>query len=182
MSQAWGQNDPTSGTNCPDGRAQIDPMEEPKLTQPIPETTRDYTETTTEKDIYSSGTPEPQDTKEKKENRIPIEEVKKILGYLNSKTGAHYKSQAKANEQKLNARWNEGYRLDDFKKVIDTKVNEWGNDEHMKKYLRPVTLFGTKFEDYVNQQSVQNTNVSTGGGYEASGPQIDENMLKDLPF
>ena len=49
------------------------------------------------------------------------------------------------------ARLNEGYSLDDFKQVIEKKVNEWKGTE-MEKYLRPETLFGTKFENYLNQK------------------------------
>ena len=40
--------------------------------------------------------------------------------------------------------------IDDFKTVIDKKADDWiGTD--MEKYLRPETLFGTKFESYLNQ-------------------------------
>ena len=46
--------------------------------------------------------------------------------------------------------------MDDFKRVIDTKVKQWLNDDNMRKYLRPETLFGTKFEAYLNE-SIQST-------------------------
>ena len=45
---------------------------------------------------------------------------------------------------------NEGFNLDDFKRVIDIKVDDWRGTE-FEKYLRPETLFGTKFENYLNQ-------------------------------
>ena len=38
-----------------------------------------------------------------------------------------------------------------FKQVIDTKVKDWGNDSKMNQYLRPITLFSSKFDDYLNQ-------------------------------
>lgn len=82
------------------------------------------------------------------DDRIPYRE---ILEYLNAKTGASYKVQAKATRKKIHARWAEGYRLDDFKHVVDVKVGQWKNDPQKKKYLRPETLFGTKFEGYVNE-------------------------------
>ena len=45
----------------------------------------------------------------------------------------------------------EGFTKEDFIKVIDNKVNEWlGTD--MERYLRPETLFGIKFEGYLNQK------------------------------
>ena len=52
----------------------------------------------------------------------------------------------------MKARYREGYKLDDFKKVIDLKVKEWLNDPHWHKYLRPSTLFNaTNFENYLEE-------------------------------
>ena len=51
----------------------------------------------------------------------------------------------------IKARLNEGFTEDDFKYVIKVKSEEWKQDEKMCKYLRPETLFGTKFEGYLNQ-------------------------------
>ena len=41
-------------------------------------------------------------------------------------------------------------------KVIDIKVSHWYGDSKMEQYLRPLTLFGTKFEVYINQKPVNN--------------------------
>ena len=76
------------------------------------------------------------------EQRIPI-------AYLNQKLGKNYKYVDK-NTKLVNARLKEGYTIDDFKTVIDKKVAEWQNGD-MTKYLRPETLFGTKFDGYLNQ-------------------------------
>lgn len=76
------------------------------------------------------------------EQRIPI-------AYLNQKLGKSYKYVDK-NTKLVNARLKEGYTIDDFKTVIDKKVTEWQNGD-MAKYLRPETLFGTKFDGYLNQ-------------------------------
>lgn len=76
------------------------------------------------------------------EQRIPI-------AYLNQKLGKSYKCVDK-NTKLVNARLKEGYTIDDFKTVIDKKVAEWQNGD-MAKYLRPETLFGTKFDGYLNQ-------------------------------
>ena len=43
----------------------------------------------------------------------------------------------------------EGFTEQDFYDVIDNKVYEWGDNEKMRIYLRPTTLFGTKFESYL---------------------------------
>ena len=56
---------------------------------------------------------------------------------------------------------NEKFTVDDFKTVIDKKSREWlGTD--MEKYLRPETLFGTKFESYLNQQVVISKPTNNG--------------------
>ena len=39
----------------------------------------------------------------------------------------------------------------DFEKVIDAKYREWHGSPKMSKYLRPETLFGTKFDSYLNE-------------------------------
>lgn len=74
----------------------------------------------------------------------------KIINYLNDKTGKRYKVTQKWKDL-IKARWNEGQRLDDFAKVIDAKSEQWLNDEKMNQYLRPQTLFGNKFDEYLNE-------------------------------
>ena len=73
-----------------------------------------------------------------------------IIDYLNSKCSKRYKHTNRIAREKIHARWNEGFRLEDFKLVIDIKSHEWVNDTEMNKYLRPDTLFGSKFEIYLN--------------------------------
>ena len=51
----------------------------------------------------------------------------------------------------IKARWEDGYRLEDFFSVIDVKVAEWKEDKKMCVYLRPSTLFSPKFEGYLQQ-------------------------------
>ena len=85
---------------------------------------------------------------------LPIAE---IITYLNTKTNANYKPSSRKTRELIKARWNEGFRYEDFKKVIDIKTEEWLNDPFMSKFLRPETLFGTKFESYLNQKSAKKT-------------------------
>lgn len=81
------------------------------------------------------------------QDRIPYKE---IIDHLNLRLNSKYQYTTKKTQQSIHARWMEGYRLEDFKVVIDKKVHEWiGTD--METYLRPETLFGTKFESYLNQ-------------------------------
>lgn len=81
---------------------------------------------------------------------------KKIIDYLNKKTNSNYKYTTDKTKKFIKARINEGFTYEDFKTVIDKKTLEWINDKEMSKYLRPETLFGTKFESYLNQISNNN--------------------------
>ncbi len=78
---------------------------------------------------------------------------KEIIDYLNKKTGKGYRSTTKSTQQKIKARLKEGFTVEDFKTVIDKKCSEWLNDPQMTNYLRPETLFSTKFESYLQQKS-----------------------------
>ena len=73
----------------------------------------------------------------------------KIICCLNEKAGTHYRANSEATRRLISARLNEGFVFEDFKAVIERKCSEWlGTD--MAMYLRPQTLFGTKFEGYLN--------------------------------
>lgn len=74
-----------------------------------------------------------------------------VCDYLNAKTGQHFRSSSKVTQQHINARLSEGFTLDDFKRVIDNMCADWMNTE-WEKYLRPSTLFGSKFENYLNRK------------------------------
>lgn len=91
----------------------------------------------------------------KSNNHIDI--IKQIIDYLNNKTKSNFKYTSKATQTKIIARLNEGYVLDDFIEVINKKCLDWLNDSKMSVYLRPETLFGTKFESYLNQKARQIT-------------------------
>lgn len=110
----------------------------PKMGQPIPDTTDTPSETS------NNSQAEPDN----------IAQIRKdVVDYLNHKLGTQYKPNASKNKTVINARLNEGYKLDDFKRVIDNEYNDWANDAKMAKYLRPETLFGSKFDGYLNEKS-----------------------------
>ena len=71
--------------------------------------------------------------------------------YLNQVANKRYKFVDKT-KRLLLARFKEGYTLDDFKQVIDIKTAEWKDSTEFSKYLRPETLFGSKFDGYLNQK------------------------------
>lgn len=107
--------------------------------------TETTTETTTEIDnILSFEEIEPQ------KDVIPYQE---IVDYLNLKAGTSYRHSTSSTQKLIRARWNEGFRLDDFKQVIDNMTAKWKGDPKMEQYLRPQTLFGTKFESYLQTTS-----------------------------
>lgn len=104
------------------------------------------TDSNTEKDI-----------EREKEKREEIEkEIKSlfspVVDYLNMKAGTSYKDTSKKTQSLIHARAAEGFKLDDFKRVIDNMCAAWINDPKMEQYLRPETLFGTKFEGYLNSR------------------------------
>lgn len=76
--------------------------------------------------------------------------VSEIIDYLNLKTNKKYKTTTQKTRTLIKARMNEHFTVDDFKLVIDKMCTEWMGT-NMEKYLRPETLFGTKFESYLNQ-------------------------------
>ena len=77
--------------------------------------------------------------------------IKTIVEYLNGVVGAHYKPDTPKTVSLIKARLKEGFTVDDFKTVIDKKAAHWARDGDMQRYLRPETLFGTKFEGYLNE-------------------------------
>lgn len=88
------------------------------------------------------------------------EQLSQIISYLNEKTGSMYKTTTKKTQSCVKARLAEGFTVDDFKTVIDKKCAEWINNEQMAKYLRPETLFGTKFEGYLNAKQTGRSGIS----------------------
>lgn len=77
----------------------------------------------------------------------PTEEV---IDHLNQRAGTHYKATTATTRKLIKARLREGFSVDEIKLVIDKKCAEWLNNPSMSEYLRPETLFGTKFEGYLN--------------------------------
>lgn len=75
--------------------------------------------------------------------------VAEVVQALNEETGARYRPTSKATMRHILARLREGFTVDDCREVIRKKSEEWGGTD-MAKYLRPETLFGSKFEGYLN--------------------------------
>ena len=89
------------------------------------------------------------------ENEVSLDvssTIRSIVAYLNLKAGTSYRATTKKTQECIKARLNEKWTEEDFKTVIDKKCAEWIGNEKMEKYLRPETLFGTKFEGYLNEK------------------------------
>jgi len=81
------------------------------------------------------------------------EKVREIVSYLNEVCGTNYRPTTAKTRALISARLNEGFTVDDFRRVIDDRHAKWSRDTRMREYLRPETLFGTKFESYLNSPS-----------------------------
>ena len=85
-----------------------------------------------------------------------------VVSYLNEKAGTKYRASSAKTQKVIHARVAEGFTLEDFMAVIDKKTAEWMGTE-WDKFLRPETLFGPKFESYLNQ------NTTKKGGQQNDG-------------
>ena len=98
-----------------------------------------------------------------------VEEIQptavEILNYLNlkRKSGTGFKN-VKSNTGCINTRIQEGFKMQDFKDVIDGMIEKWQNDEKMHIYIRPETLFGTKFNSYLvaSRDVLRNRRIDDG--------------------
>ena len=117
-----------------------------------------FSNTSNKKDIVEQSSTTP----------LPYEE---IVQYLNQKTNKNFKHTSKVTQRHIRARLAEGFTVSDFKQVIDKKCSDWLRDQKMKEYLRPETLFGTKFESYLNSKTTT---------AKQTGPYIDSCGLKVL--
>jgi len=79
---------------------------------------------------------------------------KKIIFYLNEKSKKNFKYNTISTKKFIKARWNDGFMLADFFKVIDNQCREWLKDSKMNQYLRPGTLFSNKFDGYLQNKAV----------------------------
>lgn len=125
------------------------------------------------------------DTKELKDNvadappapkaEAPDLPFKDVIEYLNLAAGTSYRPSSKKTQSLIKARISDGFGVEDFKKVVDIKTKAWARDKQMAVYLRPETLFGTKFESYLNEWRLKN-GVNKGGTAKKS------NLPEDVGF
>ena len=90
-----------------------------------------------------------------------------MIAHLNEKAGTKYRASTAKTRTLIHARIAEGFTLEDFKTVIDKKCAEWIGTE-WEKFLRPETLFGTKFESYLNSKDRKGDDNAESGGADSS--------------
>jgi uncharacterized phage protein (TIGR02220 family) len=84
-----------------------------------------------------------------------------IINDLNEVLNSNYRETTKITKDLIQTRINEGFTLDDFKKVHRNMFRRWGPDNKMREFLRPITLYSSKFESYLNVK--QDLPISTAG-------------------
>lgn len=164
-------------TPIPSRRKRLDPIGENADTLPVKTPSRVIQESNTvrviqDKDILSSCPDDEEKTVEVIEAEVISdgrtvqlkkksisESIVEIVEYLNEKAGTHYRSTTPKTQRLIKSRLAEGFTVDDFKTVIDKKCADWLGDGDMVQYLRPDTLFSTKFEGYLNQREADYTKM-----------------------
>jgi len=86
----------------------------------------------------------------KRDIQIP-ENIQSVIDLLNKKAKSAYTLRNKQTQKLIQSILKNGFTDEDMKTVIEKKSLEWGNDAKMKKYIRPITLFGNKFEQYLEE-------------------------------
>lgn len=92
------------------------------------------------------------DNKNNVVNDIYTPQIKGVIDYLNKKTNKNFRATTKKTQTLIKGLLKNKYTVENIKKVIDIKSKQWGKDNKMKIYLRPETLFGNKFEAYLNEE------------------------------
>ena len=82
-------------------------------------------------------------------DRMAAETTSSVIDYLNKKSGGHYEP-TDTNTEQVKSLLVKGFTEADIRSVIDKKCAEWGGSDRMRPYLRPSTLFGDKFAEYLS--------------------------------
>lgn len=135
--------------------ASLTPVEQSVVSSVEPLVEQSVEQVVEHKDLLVPNYDKTNKTKAKETEKLVSIPFSEIVDYLNEKTGKKFLKSSSKTKTLITARWNEGFKLDDFKKVIDTKTGQWKQDVKMSAYLRPETLFSNKFESYLNEEPVK---------------------------
>lgn len=123
-------------------------------------------------------------SEEKKEKKVPsigrgavtdeMPKVNEVIDYMNSVGGAKFRANTGNTAKMVIARYKEGYTIDDFKKVIDSRFKAWNGTEMMQHYC-PQTLFRpNNFEKYLQNAKFARPQASGGIGAGSDYSNWDE--------
>lgn len=76
-------------------------------------------------------------------------EYAEVINHLNSCARTGFRSTSEITRGLIRTWLDAGFTVEDFHKVIDHRVSEWRGDPKMEQYIRPETLFGKRFESYL---------------------------------
>lgn len=123
-------------------------------------------------------------SEEKKEKKGPsigrgavtdeMPKVNEVIDYMNSVGGAKFRANTGNTAKMVIARYKEGYTIDDFKKVIDSRFKAWNGTEMMQHFC-PQTLFRpNNFEKYLQNAKFAKPQASGGIGAGSDYSNWDE--------
>ena len=119
---------------------------------------------------FSSYENEIEDIDKKENNTVDIpylEYIKIIVEFLNLTCKTRYRTTTKKTIELIIDKLNAGFTVEDFKAVIKNKADDWLNTEY-SRYLRPSTLFGDKFEEYLNKPVAAYSTFETDDFFQAA--------------
>ena len=90
-----------------------------------------------------------------------------VITYLNKVTKKNFNKNTAGHHKYIKARLKEGYELKDFKHVINVMSATWMGTDY-ERYLQPQTLFGNKFDSYLNRSMPNNVR--------SFAPAVDERL------
>lgn len=101
---------------------------------------------------------------------ISTNEVREVIDTLNKHAKTKYKYSSSASKA-IQLLLDNGYTLEEIKKTVIFKCEQWMYTS-MQDYLRPSTLFGSKFESYYNAWVSQNNNTPNIDAGRIDNPQL----------
>ena len=124
-----------------------------------------------EKDIHEKSICKIRETSSQKALCFILDDLNKRLSLERG-----FSSEPEKTQKLIQARMNEGYSIEDFINVNQKKVKQWLNDPIMYKFLRPETLYGSKFEGYLNEIK---TNEVTASSQKPKYQTADERRIEN---
>lgn len=82
--------------------------------------------------------------------------LKDVLNLFNEYEGyERYHSNNEKDTAEIIDKINKGFKFESFNKVFKKKLSEWGCSEKMKAFIRPKTLYGDRFEQYLKESEIK---------------------------